>query len=100
VVSNLIALVIGGYVAARLSGMPRGDGIIHGLLTWAVTPLITITFDQSIGTIVGGVQRCRQHARPRPGVAEAVPEAPMARACRQHPAAGRGTPASRSSPAS
>ena len=40
VVSNLIALIIGGYVAARLSGMPlRGDGIIHGVLTWAVTLL-------------------------------------------------------------
>ena len=32
VISNLIALVIGGYVAARLSGMPlRGDGMIHSV---------------------------------------------------------------------
>jgi hypothetical protein len=56
VVSNLIALIIGGYVAARLSGMPlRGDGIIHGVLTWAVTLLITIyLLTTSVGSIVGG----------------------------------------------
>jgi hypothetical protein len=56
VISNLIALVIGGYVAARLSGMPvRGDGIIHGVLTWAVTLLITIyLLTTSVGSIVGG----------------------------------------------
>ncbi|MGH6920671.1 MAG: PhnA-like protein [Geminicoccaceae bacterium] len=56
VISNLIALVIGGYVAARLSGMPvRGDGIIHGLLTWAITLLITMyLLTTSVGSIVGG----------------------------------------------
>jgi hypothetical protein len=56
VISNLIALVIGGYVAARLSGMPRpGDGIIHGMLVWAVTLLITMyLLTTSVGSIVGG----------------------------------------------
>jgi hypothetical protein len=56
VISNLIGLVIGGYVAARLSGAPaRADGIIHGVLVWAVTLLITVyLLTTSIGSIVGG----------------------------------------------
>lgn len=56
VVSNLIALLLGGYVAARLSGVTvRGDGIIHGVLTWAVTLLITIyLLTTAVGSIVGG----------------------------------------------
>ena len=72
VVSNLIALFIGGYVAARLSGIPvRGDGIIHGVLTWAVTLLVTLyLLTTSIGSVVGGAfnvvklaDRARQHNR-------------------------------------
>jgi hypothetical protein len=56
VISDLIALIIGGYVAARLSGMPlRGDGILHGLLTWAVTLVIMIyLLTTGVGGMVGG----------------------------------------------
>jgi hypothetical protein len=79
VVSNLIALVIGGYVAARLSGMPlRGDGIIHGVLTWAVTLLITIyLLTTSVGSIIGGAFNVVGNTLSTvgQGVAEAVPEA-------------------------
>jgi hypothetical protein len=79
VVSNLIALVIGGYVAARLSGMPlRGDGIIHGLLTWAVTFLITIyLLTTSVGSMVGGAFNIVGNTLSTlgQGVAEAVPQA-------------------------
>jgi hypothetical protein len=79
VASNLIALVIGGYVAAHLSGMPlRGDGIIHGLLTWAVTLLITIyLLTTSVGAIVGGAFNVVGNTLSTlgQGVAEAVPEA-------------------------
>jgi hypothetical protein len=79
VVSNLIALVIGGYVAARLSGMPlRGDGIIHGVLTWAVTLLITLYLvTTSVGTIVGGAFNIVGSTLSTlgQGVAEAVPQA-------------------------
>ena len=79
VVSNLIALVIGGYVAARLSGMPlRGDGIIHGLLTWAVTLLITIyLLTTSVGSIVGGAFNIVGNTLSTvgQGVAQAVPQA-------------------------
>jgi hypothetical protein len=79
VVSNLIALVIGGYVAARLSGMPlRGDGIIHGVLTWAVTLLITIyLLTTGVGAIVGGAFNIVGNTLSTvgQGVAEAVPRA-------------------------
>jgi hypothetical protein len=78
VISNLIALVIGGYVAARLSGLPvRGDGIIHGVLTWAVTLLITIyLLTTSVGSIVGGAFNVVGNTISGVGqsVAEAVPE--------------------------
>ena len=79
VVSNLIALFIGGYVAARLSGMPvRGDGIIHGVLTWAVTLLITIyLLTTSVGSLVGGAFNVVGNTISTlgQGVAEAVPQA-------------------------
>jgi hypothetical protein len=79
VVSNLIALVIGGYVAARLSGMPlRGDGIIHGVLTWAVTLLITIYLvTTGVGNLVGGAFNVVGNAVSTlgQGVAQAVPPA-------------------------
>jgi hypothetical protein len=79
VISNLIALVIGGYVAARLSGMPtRGDGIIHGVLVWAVTLLITMyLLTTSIGSIVGGAFNVVGNVISGVGqsVAEAVPQA-------------------------
>ena len=79
VASNLIALVIGGYIAARLSGMPlRGDGIIHGLLTWAVTLLITIyLLTTGVGSIVGGAFNVVGNTLSGvgQGVAKAVPQA-------------------------
>jgi hypothetical protein len=40
--STFIALFIGGYVAARFAGLPEeSDGILHGLLTWAIVMLLT-----------------------------------------------------------
>lgn len=77
-VSNLIALVIGGYVAARLSGIPvRGDGIIHGVLTWAVTMLITLyLLTTGVGSIIGGAFTVVGNTLSGVGqtVAEAAPE--------------------------
>ena len=41
-VSNLLALVAGGYVAAWLAGNTlRFDGMLHGLVTWGITLLLT-----------------------------------------------------------
>ena len=41
-VSNLLALVAGGYVAAWLAGNTlRFDGVLHGVVTWGITLLLT-----------------------------------------------------------
>lgn len=49
-VSTLIALFLGGWVAAYLAGIPTIlDGVIHGLLAWSLLTIITL-----IGLTVGG----------------------------------------------
>jgi hypothetical protein len=82
VITDLIALIIGGYVAARLSGMPlRGDGILHGVLTWAVTLLIMIyLLTTGVGGIVGGAFHVvgSTLSSVGQGVAQAVPQAASA----------------------
>lgn len=57
VLTNVIALFLGGYIAGRLAGSPRrGDSVIHGILTWGVLTLGTILLlSTAIGRIVGGV---------------------------------------------
>jgi hypothetical protein len=43
IVSSLIALFSGGWVAGRLSGAPRAtEGGMHGILTWALSLLVLI----------------------------------------------------------
>lgn len=40
-ISMLIAAFIGAYVAARMSGLKRkADGVLHGMVSWAVTTLL------------------------------------------------------------
>lgn len=53
----LIAAFIGGYVAARMSGLKRtADGVLHGAVSWAVTTILFAMLATSIGgTLVGGV---------------------------------------------
>jgi hypothetical protein len=55
-VSNLIALAIGGYVAARLAGVTtRTDGMLHGLVTWGLTTLFTVyLLTTAAGNLLGG----------------------------------------------
>jgi hypothetical protein len=55
-ISGLIAFYVGGWTAGRLAGIPRqGDGVLHGLLTWAVTTLLMFLFlTTTIGAIIGG----------------------------------------------
>lgn len=52
----IIALFVGGYVAARLAGLFKAaDGVLHGFLTWSLTALIgTFVVTSSIGSLVGG----------------------------------------------
>jgi hypothetical protein len=55
--SMLISAFVGGYVAARMSGLKRKvDGVLHGLVSWAVTTLLFATLATSAGTsMLGGV---------------------------------------------
>lgn len=56
-VSMLIAAFVGGYVAARMSGLKRkADGVLHGLVSWAVTTLLFVTLAASAGgSLLGGI---------------------------------------------
>ncbi|MCI0757170.1 tellurite resistance TerB family protein [Teichococcus vastitatis] len=52
-ISNLIGLAVGGYVAARLSGTADNtDGTLHGLAVWGTTFLISAVL---LGNLVAGV---------------------------------------------
>lgn len=59
IVSSLLSLFVGGWVAGRLASAPRlFDGVIHGILTWSLMTLLTIYFlTTTIGNIIGGAGR-------------------------------------------
>lgn len=49
-ISMLIAAFIGGYVAARMTGLKRKvDGVMHGVVSWAVTTLLFAMLATSAG---------------------------------------------------
>ena len=56
VISSLIALLAGGYVASRLAGtFNKRDGMLHGLLTWASMLIISVwLLTSAVGGILGG----------------------------------------------
>jgi hypothetical protein len=53
----LISAFVGGYVAARMSGLKRkADGVLHGAVSWAVTTILFALLATSIGSsLVGSV---------------------------------------------
>jgi hypothetical protein len=55
-VSSFIALVLGGWIAAQASGYLRHfDGLLHGLLVWALATLITIyVLGSAISSVASG----------------------------------------------
>ena len=57
VVTNLLALFLGGWVAGHLAGTPRrSDAFIHGVLTWGVLTILTIfLLTTALGRFIGGV---------------------------------------------
>jgi hypothetical protein len=57
VVSTLVSLFIGGYVASRLAGSPtRQDGAWHGVVVWAFATLLSVYLATSaVGTAVSGI---------------------------------------------
>lgn len=56
-VTMLGSLYLGATVASRLAGIPRPtDGMLHGLLTWAVVTLLTFyLLTTAVGRLIGGV---------------------------------------------
>jgi hypothetical protein len=56
-ISMLIAAIVGGYVAARLSGLRRtADGLLHGAVSWgATTVLYAALATTAIGTLTAGM---------------------------------------------
>lgn len=51
--STVLALIVGGWAAARLAGVAsRSDGMLHGLLIWALTLLVAVYL---IASAAGGV---------------------------------------------
>ena len=55
-ISSIIALFLGGYVAAWLAGIEiRFDGLLHGLVTWGIATLLTVyLLSSAVGGIIGG----------------------------------------------
>jgi hypothetical protein len=54
VISSLISLFLGGYIAARLSG--GFNGWLHGLATWATVTMITILLlTTAAGSLIGAM---------------------------------------------
>jgi hypothetical protein len=81
-VSYFIALFAGGYVAARLAGrLLPWDGALHGLLTWAVTLLVTFyLLTTALGGLMGGALNALGStvSAAGSGLKEAVPQVAQA----------------------
>ncbi|MFD2935071.1 hypothetical protein [Spirosoma flavum] len=56
IISSLLSLFVGGWIAGRLASAPRlFDGIIHGVLTWCLVTLLTIyLLTTTLGSLIGG----------------------------------------------
>ncbi len=55
-VSNLVALACGGYVAAWMAGInDRFDGMLHGVVTWGIAMLLMLyLLSSALGGLIGG----------------------------------------------
>ena len=56
VVSALIAVFAGSWVAGRLAGVPlRTDGLLHGVVTWALATLLLVyLLTTTVSSLIGG----------------------------------------------
>lgn len=76
--STLISLFLGGYVAGRMSAANDDtDGVLHGLVVWAVVSLVTIfMLTTTIGNVLNGVVSAASQALSTAGqvVSEVSPE--------------------------
>jgi hypothetical protein len=67
-ISMLVAAIVGGFVAARLSGLRRtGDGVLHGAVSWgATTVLYAALATTALGTLTAGMFGLLAPAAPEP----------------------------------
>ncbi|MFP4315087.1 MAG: hypothetical protein ACLFQR_02585 [Desulfovibrionales bacterium] len=74
VLSWIIALFFGGWVTSRFAGLQRKfDGVLHGLVTWSITFLVSLFFlTNVIGTVVGGTFSIMQNVMSAAGQAVSV----------------------------
>ena len=58
-ITTIVALGAGGYAAARVSGVTeRFDALVHGLVVWGVTLILTLyLLTSAVGGIIGGAFR-------------------------------------------
>ncbi|MBN2972770.1 hypothetical protein JW805_12155 [Roseomonas aeriglobus] len=58
-VTTVVALGAGGYAAARVSGVTeKFDALVHGLVVWGVTLILTLyLLTSAVGGIIGGAFR-------------------------------------------
>ncbi|WP_294323522.1 hypothetical protein [uncultured Sphingomonas sp.] len=58
-ITTVIALGAGGYAAARVAGVQeRFDALVHGLVVWGVTLILTLyLLTSAVGGIIGGAFR-------------------------------------------
>ena len=58
-ITTIVALGVGGYAAARVAGAhDRFDGLVHGLVVWGVTLILTLyLLTSAVGGIIGGAFR-------------------------------------------
>ncbi|MCC0805085.1 PhnA-like protein [Methylobacterium sp. W2] len=56
IVSGIVAALVGGFIAGRLSGKPvTGAAGLHGLVSWAVTTLVVLyLITSAAGGLIGG----------------------------------------------
>jgi hypothetical protein len=56
VISTIISLFLGGWVAGRLAGIPnKRDGALHGFVTWALASLVLVyMLSTAVGGLLGG----------------------------------------------
>ena len=73
-ISMLMAAFVGGYVAARMSGLRRkSDGMLHGVVAWGATTLLYAVLSASaMGAIFGSAFSTVTSAFPRLGTQQEI----------------------------
>ncbi len=67
VVSSLLSLFVGGYVAGRMAG--NFNGYLHGLVTWSAVSLLTVLLlSSAVGRIFAGASGLAQFAANTPAL--------------------------------